>query len=197
MLLLSDKLTSVPVMSLQTGGELARTSGVIIDPRTMSIPALRVTGPQLDSAHTVLHTEDIRESGSLGFIIDDSTKLMSLEGLVRLQEVIDFHFTITACDVFDQTGKKLGRVSDFSFDPTTFTIQQIYIKQRFLQSLTSTSHIISRSQIVTVTPTRIVVETPTVTESNRDQDAETSGFTNPFRTGSVAQPDQVDSSSSG
>ena len=123
---------------------------MIIDPRTLTIVALVVHGPQVEASPAVLHTEDIREFGELGFIVDDSSKLMELEGLVRLQQIIDFHFDIMRCTVYDKSGKKLGRVNDFSFDPGSYTVQQIYIKESLLKSLTSTSHIIHRSQIVSI-----------------------------------------------
>lgn len=192
MLLLSDKLLGTPVMSLQTGEEVARTSDMIIDPRTLTIVALVVHGPQVEASPAVLHTEDIREFGELGFIVDDSSKLMELEGLVRLQQIIDFHFDIMRCTVYDKSGKKLGRVNDFSFDPGSYTVQQIYIKESLLKSLTSTSHIIHRSQIVSIDNQKIIVDSPTVT-AHDEHLADTRGaFVNPFRQ-ATPQPDQADS----
>lgn len=179
-------------MSLQTGEEVARTSDMIIDPRTLTIVALVVHGPQVEASPAVLHTEDIREFGELGFIVDDSSKLMELEGLVRLQQIIDFHFDIMRCTVYDKSGKKLGRVNDFSFDPGSYTVQQIYIKESLLKSLTSTSHIIHRSQIVSIDNQKIIVDSPTVT-AHDEHLADTRGaFVNPFRQ-ATPQPDQADS----
>lgn len=189
MLLLSEKLVNVPIMSLQTGGALARTAQAIVDPRTLVIPALYVTGDAIEPSPAVLHTADIRETGSLGFIVDDSSKLMSLDGLVRLQEIIDFHFDIMSCHVYDRSGSKLGHVTDYSFDPLSFSIEQIYVKRPFLRSLTATSHIINRAQIVSVTPDRIVVDSPTITVRSTDTTDNTM-FVNPFRT-HAPQPDQV------
>lgn len=189
MLLLSDKLKNVPIMSLQTGGELARTIEPIIDPRSLFIPAFYVDGPLVDIKPSVLHTDDIREAGSLGFIIDGSEKLMELDGLVRLQQIIDFHFDIFACTVYDVSGKKLGKVSDYSFEPDGYTIQQIYIQQSWLRSITATSNIIHRKQIVSVSPGRIVVDSPTIHESLTEKAGEAAAFVNPFRSQSP-QPDQ-------
>lgn len=191
MLLLSEQLKNVPVMSLQTGTELARTTECIIDPRSLSIPALYVSGPQVDHPPAVLHTDDIREAGELGFIIDGSTKIMELDGLVRLNEIIGYGFSLLSCTVFDQLNTKLGVVSDFSFDPQNFAIQQIYIRQPFLKRFSSTSHIINRSQIVSITRDKIVVDTPINQEPAKESTESPTGFINPFRSQSP-QPDQTD-----
>lgn len=181
MLLLSEKLVNIPIMSLQTGSEIGRTSGVIIDPRTLNIPAFYISGPQVGTNPAVLHIEDIREYGDIGFIIDDSDKIMALDGLVRLQTVIDFEFDILACQVVDKAGSKLGRVSDFSFEPDTFSIQNIYIQQSFLRSITTASNIISRKQILSVTKDKIVVDSPTIQEKISQRADQASNFVNPFR----------------
>lgn len=177
-------------MSLQTGGELARTTAAIIDPRTLSIPALYVEGSQVEQSPSVLHIDDIREAGSVGFIIDDSDKIMGLGGLVRLQEIIDFNFDIFACNVFDTSGNKLGKVTDFTFDPKLFTIQQIYIHQSFLRSITSTSNIINKKQIVSVSHEKIIVDSPTIHDKIADHANKATTFVNPFRT--AQQADRAD-----
>ncbi len=181
MLLLSEKLLSVPVMSLQTGGQIARSSGFIIDPRSLKIVALYVHGPQIEDLTTVLHTDDIREAGELGFIIDDSSKLMGLDGLVRLQQIIDFHFDLMKCFVYEKSGKKIGRVTNFSFDPGSYTVQQLYIKESLLKSLTSTSNIVRRSQIISIDNQKIIVDSPTVTAHDEQVSEAASAFVNPFR----------------
>ena len=189
MLVLSDKLRSVPVMSLQTGNEIARTGAAIIDPRSLTIVALYVSGPQVEDTPAVLHTADIREAGELGFIVDDSTKLMGLDGLVRLQQVIDFKFDIMNCTVYEKSGKKLGKVSDYSFDPDSYLIQQIYIKESFLRRITTTSNIISRTQIVSIDDHKIVVDRPTISAHAAEKTDASTAFVNPFRQ-SQPQPDR-------
>lgn len=173
-------------MSLQTGNEIARTLRPIIDPRSLTIPALYVAGPQVEDTPAVLHTADIREAGELGFIVDDSSKLMGLDGLVRLQRVIDFDFDLSKCTVYEKSGKKIGQVRDYSFEPASFMVQQIYVQGSFFQSLTMTSRIVSRNQIVSIDNRRIVVDTPDIKEMVQEQSENaSSAFVNPFRS---AQP---------
>lgn len=188
MLLFSDHLSDVPILSLQTGSELARTSEAIIDPRQLLIVALYVQGPSLDISPAVLHISDIREVSQLGYIVDGNERLMELDGLVRLQEIIDFHFTLIGLPVYDRSNTKLGKVHDFTFDPDGFFIQQIYIKPSLMRSFSSTSNIASRKQVISVNSDRIIIDTPTVTEKITQRAQAAADFVNPFRT-HTPQPD--------
>lgn len=182
MLVMSDQLLGVPVMSLQTGTQIAQTTDVIIDPKNLGIIACYVDGPNLEAQPAVLFTSDIRESGELGFIVDDSSKLMALDGLVRLQELIRQQFQLINLPVVDRRGGKLGKVEDFSFDPSSFTIQQLFVKPPLIQSLTSGSRIVHRSQIIDVTPKLITVGTTEITEPiNTSVEDSPGSFVNPFR----------------
>lgn len=189
MLLLHDKLLNVPIMSLQTGAELARTDAPIIDPRTLAVIAFFVDGPQLDERPSVLHVSDIREAGSLGFIVDDAHALMPLDGLVRLEQVLDFDFTLIGSKVEDTTGRHIGAVADYAFEPESFVIQQLYIQQSFFKSLTAASHIIHRSQIVAIKPDKIVVEAPTIADKAVKTAQQARALVNPFR--SAPQPEPI------
>ena len=185
MLVPIGKLIDSPILSLQTGAELARTQDVIIDPRRLNIIALRVSGSRLDNKDSVLHPEDIREISDIGMIIDDSDKLMSTEGLVRLQEVIDFGFVLPGITVIDNQGNKIGTVKDYSVDPESFIIQQLYIKPPFMKSISVSTLTVHRSQILSVDNRKIVVKSPTIKEESKQtlqQPAQPqASFVNPFR----------------
>lgn len=190
MLLPINRLLNCPVMSLQTGAELARTDQPIIDPRKMTVVAFYVEGKALDQHPSVLHVSDIRELSDIGMIIDDSDKLMSPDGLVRLQEIIDFKFQLLGIQVIDEHNRKLGKVADYAIEPDSYTIQQIYTEQSLLKSFSTMSNVIHRSQIVSVTNEHIVVSSPTVPADAHE--AKAAAFVNPFRTGQ--QPENQSSS---
>ncbi len=180
MLLLSERLPSIPIMSLQTGSELAQTSLPIIDPKDLSIVASYVEGPGIGTDPHVLFMADIREAGELGYIVDDSNSIMTLEGLVRLQTILDKGFTLIGIQVVDTTGEKIGKVYDFSFNPADFMIYQLFVKTSILHGLFTDTRIVHRSQIVDVNPKQIVVESPTIrdrVQSTKDSAA----LVNPFR----------------
>lgn len=186
MLLPIKRLLDAPIMSLQTGAELARTTSPIVDPRKMTIVAFYVEGKLLEASPSVLHVIDIRELSDIGMIIDDSDKLMSTDGLVRLQEIIDYDFELIGVQVVDEQNHKHGKVSDYAIDPESYTIQQIYTEQSLIKSLSNVSNVIHRSQIISVTNERIVVKSPTVPAEEVEAANLSRAFVNPFR----AKPQQ-------
>lgn len=180
MLLLSERLQSIPIMSLQTGSELAKTSLPIIDPKDLSVIASYVEGPGIGAEPHVLFMSDVRESGELGYIVDDSNSIMTLEGLVRLQAIVDEHFEIMDILVVDKTGKKIGKVEDFSFNPSDYMIYQLFVKTSLLHGILSDTRIIHRTQIIDVKPDKIVVDTPDIRDRVQST-KEAAAFVNPFR----------------
>lgn len=165
MLLLNSQLQNVPVMSLQTGSQLGTATEPIVDPRKLQIVAYYVTGPRIQTA-SVLHAQDIREFGPLGFIVDGSDSIMELdEDLVRLQEVINFKFSLLGKMVVDDTKKRLGKVVEYTIESDGFTIQKLHISQSVIKNLTSSNLIIHRSQIIEITDHRIIVRSATIPHS--------------------------------
>lgn len=56
MLTIADRFLGMPVMSLQTGAELARTVREVIDPRDLTIIAYELAGPMLDQTPSLLRS---------------------------------------------------------------------------------------------------------------------------------------------
>lgn len=191
MLIAIEDMVNIPVMSLQTGTELARTVTPIVDPRQLTIAAFYVAGPGIEESPSVLYPGDIRELSDIGFIIDDATKLMPLDGLVRLKEIIDFDFEIIGLKVVDEHKRKLGKISGFSLETSDYTIVQVYTEQSLIRSLSTAGNVIHRSQIISVNNSVMVVQAPTVKEGAVEMIAESGrAFVNPFR-GGGAQPDNL------
>lgn len=191
MLVPIKRFINVPILSLQTGSELAKTSGVIIDPRKLKIVALRVSGNRLDHSESVLHPEDIREISDIGIIIDSSDQLMSTDGLVRLQEIIDFGFVLEGVHVEDDQRHKLGTVKDYAIDPDSFMVQQLYVQPSLVRSLSVTILTIHRSQVISIDNRKIIVKSPTVKEEPLTETVKAT-FTNPFRAPTPTQPETKD-----
>lgn len=185
MLLPINRFIEAPIISLQMEAAIGRAGEPIIDPRQLTVVGFYAHDVGGDDQLLVLHTADIREVSHLGLIVDDSEVIMPLDDLVRLQEIIDFDFNLIGTPVVDELGRKYGKVEDYSLDPKSFYIQQLYTHQSILRSLSSASNLIHRHQIVSVTNDQIVVSAPTI----RDEVVERAGlpFTNPFR--SSGQPE--------
>lgn len=179
MLVYSDRLNNVPVLSLQTGSPLATTSTPLIDPRRLHVIAFYCEGPLVDVQPAVLHTTDIREFSDIGIIVDGSDNIMSPEGLVRLQEIIDFDFPLIGMKVIDNHQKKIGKVYDYTVETESFIIKKLSIKRPLLQSLNDTELLIDREQIIEITHDTIIVRAPSV--EVRHTEAIQHQFVNPFR----------------
>jgi uncharacterized protein YrrD len=189
MLISIENLLDIPVMSLQTGSQLAETTAAIVDPRQLTIAAFYVEGAGLEESPSILHPVDIRELSDIGMIVDDADKLMSLDGLVRLKEVIDFEFELIGLKVVDEHKRKLGKVSGYSIETTDYTIVQIYTEQSLLRSISTMSNTIHRSQVISVSNKQMVVQAPTVRDEVKQvaKDAR-QAFVNPFRGGGTVPP---------
>ena len=149
-------------MSLQTGSQLGTVTEPIIDPRKLQVAAYYVVGPRIQET-SVLHTSDIREVGPLGFIVDDTTSIMTLDDdLVRLNEIIDFRFKLLGKQVVDDQKKRLGKVVEYALESGGFMVQKIHVGQSMIKNITSSNLIIHRSQIVEVSDSEIIVRSATV-----------------------------------
>ena len=180
MLISDQRLHNIAVMSLQTGTELARTDRPIIDPRNLTIVAFELSGENSDVQPSLLRVDDIREYGSLGFIVDSSDEFVAVGDVIKLQQVYDYDFRLVDLPVVDTDKRKLGRVGSFSLEADGFVIQQLSVRRPLLQSLSETEVLVHRKQIVSVSDERIVVKSGRneAIEPVREQ---IRNYSNPFR----------------
>lgn len=187
MLLSDSHLNNIPVMSLQTGSELARTARPIIDPRNLTIIAFELTGDHLDQSPSLLRIADIREASSLGFIVDSSDEFIGLEDVIKIKQIYTYDFRLLDLPVFDSHRHKLGSVSGFTYETDGFVVQQINVKRPFLLSFTDTEKLIHRSQILSVRDDAIVVRSGS-SDAHSPVGQKVREYANPFRAPGV-QPD--------
>ena len=157
MLLAGTRLIDTPVMGLQTGAELARTSRAIIDPRNLEIVAYEVTGPLLDIHPSLLRVADVREFSDIGMIIDSSDEFVSPDDIIKLGEIYKLNFNLVGMAVIDEKRKKVGKVDGYTIETVGFTVQQLSVKRPLLKSLNDTQLLIHRSQITEINNNAIVI----------------------------------------
>ena len=193
MLLSYERLINIPVMSLQTGAELAHTKSVLVDPRNLTILAYEVTGALLDEHPSFLRVADVRELSNLGLIIDSSDEFVGLGDVIKIQEVYDFNFDLIGLEVRDEKKRKLGKIHSYTVEADSFVVQQLNVRRPLIKSLSDTELLIHRSQIVEVNNERIIVKSgdasKPVSESLRE-------YANPFRRQN-AQPESSDTTNPG
>jgi sporulation protein YlmC with PRC-barrel domain len=155
---LSKALINRPVMSLRTGRPVATTTQAIINPDNLKIEGLYCQD-SVNKKRLVLIYQDIRDSIPQGLVIDDHDVLCEPEELVRLKNVLDIGFELIGMPVYTTTKKRLGKVSDYAVESSTFYIQKFYVSQSLLKSFNG-SLSVDRSQIVEITNKRIVIQDP-------------------------------------
>ena len=78
---------------------------------------------------------------------------------MRLKDVIALNFDIMNKNVVTAT-KKIGKVTDYATEIETLYIQKIYVAQSIFKSFSGGNLGVDRSQIIEITPSRIVINDP-------------------------------------
>lgn len=191
MLLAAHDLIGTPVMSLQTGVELATVVNLIIDPSTLSILAYELEGSHLDITPAFLKIEDIRELSDVGFIIDSSDELLTLDDIVNNADDYKNPVQLENMKVVDTVGARLGKVEIAIMNTETFRIDQLQVRQPFFKSFTDTSLLIHRSQIVDIHDSTVVVRAATLTHADSKQSRSRQRPLNPFSGAAPPQPESA------
>lgn len=191
MLITAERLINTPVMSLQTGGQLARTKEPLIDPRNLMIVAYELDGPSLDTRPSFLLISDVRELSNLGLIVDSSDEFIGVDDVIKIREVYDIGFELVGKAVRDTKGTKLGKVVSYSVEPGSFMIKQLNVRRPLLKSFTDTELIIDRTQITEVNDNEVIIDHDERQPAPAEPTAKS--FTNPFR-GTTPQPEAIDRS---
>lgn len=181
MLILGSRLLQTPVMSLQTGGRLAQTAKPVIDPANLRIVAYQVDGPLLTEDPSFLRTNEIRELGKLGMIIDSTDELIGLTDVIYIEKLVKLGFGLIGHKVIDERGHKLGKVEDYTVDTDQFIIQQLSVRQGLLKGIADTGLLVHRSQIIEINDTAIVVKSADRKSVAPIMQSTRSDFVNPFR----------------
>jgi sporulation protein YlmC with PRC-barrel domain len=179
MLLSGSQLIDTPIMSLQTGKELARTSIAIVNPHNLTIAAYRVAGQHLDHDPSYLRIADIREMGSLGMIVDSSDEFLEPDDIISDKSVYELEFVLEGKQVVDDKHKKIGKVSDYVVDIDSFVIQQLVVKKPLLKSFNDDELLVHRGQIVEVNDTTIIIKSGSI--ENKVTSSASRHYVNPFR----------------
>jgi uncharacterized protein YrrD len=156
MLQLSAAIINRPVMSLRTGTQVATAVTPVINPDNLKIEGFYCTD-KFENKELILLYQDIRDIIPQGIVIDDHDVLVEEEELVRLKKVLELQFELIGKPIETTAKEKVGKVGDFAVETTTMTIQKIYANQSLLKSFTGGSLSIDRSQIVEITPKRIII----------------------------------------
>lgn len=162
MLTLGQSLIGKSVLSLRGGSPIGQVNSVVIDPNNLKIEGWFATD-KFSKERGIILAQDIRDMIPQGFVVNDNDAITPVEDLVRLKSVLSLNFTLVDKPVITESGIKLGKVTDYSFDGESMFIQKLYVGQSVLKSFSGAILNIDRTQIIEVTDKKIVVNDATVT----------------------------------
>lgn len=164
MLTLGQSLVGRNILSLRIGRPIGVAGEPIINPNNLKIEGWH----SLESGTkqtAILLSLDVRDILPQGFVVNDNEALTDPSELVRLKDLIANDFTVIGKAVTTTSRKRLGKVTDYTFEKNGFFIQKLYVSQSLLKSFTGGALMIDRSQIVEITNRKIVVKEATVQEA--------------------------------
>lgn len=154
---LSSDLLEKPVVGVQNAETLGLITGFIVKSSDFKIVAC-VVNSSISKNKLYLLPSDIRLVNNDKIIIDSHQKLSEFEDLVRYQHEITQNYNVIGNKVVTTSGKRLGKVENFIFDPAHFYISKLYVKPNILKSLLVTNLLIDRADVVDVKKNTIVVK---------------------------------------
>ena len=205
MLLIGSKMIGMPVLSLHVGGAIASTNEAIIDPEDLRVIAYGLEGPIIKNdpeVGDILSVDDVREVSATGLIVDSADRFVTREDVIHLDKVMNLGFKLVGLKVVTQDGKKIGKISDYTLDSSTFMIYQLIVQRPFMSSLIDPELTINRSQIVEIDDFKVTIKhdkaqvkvSKTKKKANVEEEF-VPNFTNPFRKPAYTDEDSIDSSS--
>jgi len=162
MLIYGSTLSGVPIIGLSSGGQIATTKKPVIDSTSLKIVGLMVEVGKDTSM--ILMSQDIREYNAELILVNSEDDLIAADEIIRLRPVIEQDFRVTGAQVKNESEQSLGSVSEYTFDPKTFIIQQLYVKPPLIKSLMNHNLVIARQQIIEVAPPVIIVRDASLKE---------------------------------
>ena len=157
MLRLSNNYIKRPILSLRNGGVIGNAITPLVNPNNLKIEGWYAENSYEKGTH-ILPVSEVRESINKGLVVDDHDALTHPDDMVRLKDVIALEFELAGKPVVTESKKKLGRISDYAVDDSSYYIQKLYVDPPIVKSLTSEQKIIDRNQIVEITDKKIIVQ---------------------------------------
>lgn len=179
MLISGTDLIDTPILSLQTGRELARATHAIINPHSLSIIAYEVNGPHLDHHPSYLRIQDVRELSPIGMIIDSSEEFIQQDDIIKQKDIYELQYELIHKQVLDEKRNKIGKVTDYNLEAGAFVVQQLVVRKPLLKSFNDSELLIHRSQIIEVTDHAIVIKSKADQTKTLPKTAQS--YVNPFR----------------
>ncbi len=162
MLILDSLISQKRIYSVHSGSQIASLRNPVINRGNLKIEAFEIAAAGIRFL-TVVHSVDIREWNRLGVIIDSEDDLMEVgHDMPKLKALVEDNCQLLEMGVRTQSGKRLGKVSDFAFDPSDYYIKKIYVDKSSIFSILKDPLIIGRESIIDITNKFIIIKDGTI-----------------------------------
>lgn len=122
---------NTPILNQETGDKVGEIYDFIIDPETGKIEAFWVKQGVFYGAEKILAFNDILEL-KLKVYIEDEDSILNPDEILKVQEILQKGIGLYYHKVKTLSGIRLGRVTDFFFDPISGQVMQIQVTKNFL-----------------------------------------------------------------
>ena len=203
MLLTGSKMIGMPVLSLHVGSAIAKTTHAIIDPENLGVVAYELDGPIIKNdpeVGDILDVKDIRDLSNDGIIVDSADRFTTRDEVIKFDKIMKLHFNLVGLKVVTQSGKKVGKISDYTLDSESMIIYQLIVQRPFVSSLIDPTLTINRSQIIEIDDFKVTIrhdKAQIKIKEDKKKAAEdfVPNFTNPFRKPAYTEDESTASSS--
>lgn len=153
----NSALVGQAIYSVHSAGKIGLIRKLCIRQQDLKIELLEVVVFDPPSVQYLIPT-DIRFDDGKKMIIDSHQNLSEPNELLRHQEVLNHPFALTGCKVVTQSGKRLGKVKDFSTDTQHFFVSKLNVVAPFWMVPFNGKFLIDRADIVDIEKAKIVVK---------------------------------------
>ena len=150
-----------PIISIRSGMTLGVVSGPVVNPDTLKLEGFYVNstnGPQ----SRILLKQDAREMSSQGIIIDNEDELVLPTDIIRLKDILQLHYDLIGKKVITKSKKRLGEVTEYVVESSDLSVQKIHVAPPFWKLGQQKTHVIDRTQIISVNDQFVKVKDATI-----------------------------------
>lgn len=157
MIFLASRFIGKPILSIRAGHPIGSVTGVLINPHKLKVDAFWVqVGAITDNK--ILLSQDIREIGIKGVVINDLHDIADADNMPRLEELIKIAYEIPGKKVLERS-HRIGTAVDFGFNDKDMSVVSILVKPKLAGRLRNAQKTIHRSQIKSIDDSSIHVST--------------------------------------
>lgn len=161
---LASHIQGLPVISLQNGETIALIRRPIIEIAKFEVVALECNAARQYQRLAIL-PQDIRQLSDSHVLVESEEELVEPQEVIRLRQSIEKPFEPIGKLVVSELERRLGRITNYEINLENNRIQRLWVRPAKIKFWFGPEIAIDRTQIVDVTPKRVIVRDTVITAS--------------------------------